>query len=116
MVELLLQLLRVGDLVLLGPPRGGHRVGLLLDLGQLALQLAEPVARPRIGLALQRLALDAQLQQAAVELVQLLGLAVDLHAQPARRLVHQVDRLVGQEAVGDVAVRQRGGRDQRAVG
>ena len=31
------------------------------------------------------------------------------------RLVDQVDRLVGQEAVGDVAVRERGGGDQRAV-
>ena len=30
-------------------------------------------------------------------------------------LVDQVDRLVGQEAVGDVAVRERGGGDQRAV-
>ncbi len=31
------------------------------------------------------------------------------------RLVDQVDRLVGQEAVGDVAVRQRRSRDDRAV-
>ena len=47
----------------------------------------------------------------AVELVELLGLGIDLHAQARRRLVHQVDGLVGQEAVGDVAVRQRRRRD-----
>ena len=53
---------------------------------------------------------------APVQLVQFLGLAVDLHAQPARRLVDQVDRLVGQEAVGDVAVGERRRGHQRAVG
>ena len=45
-----------------------------------------------------------------------LRLRVDLHLQPRRRFVHQVDRLVREEAVGDVAVRQRRRRDQRAVG
>ena len=47
---------------------------------------------------------------------ELFGLGVDLHFQPRRRLVDQVDRLVGQEPVGDVAVRQRCRRDQGAVG
>ena len=47
---------------------------------------------------------------------ELLGLRVDLHFQPRRRLVDQVDRLVGQEPVGDVTVRQRCRRDQGAVG
>ena len=41
---------------------------------------------------------------------------VDLHPQPGGRLVDQVDRLVGQEARGDVAVGQRRRRDQRGVG
>ena len=40
---------------------------------------------------------------------------VDLHAQLRRRLVHEVDRLVGQEAIGDVAVRQHRGGHQRRV-
>ena len=44
------------------------------------------------------------------------GLDLDLHPQPRRGLVHQVDRLVGQEAVGDVAVAQRRRRDQRGIG
>src|SRR3546814_5373753 len=46
----------------------------------------------------------------------LLGLRFDFHTDAARGLVHQVDRLVGQEAVGDIAVRQRRRGDDRAVG
>lgn len=38
-----------------------------------------------------------------------------LHARLRRRLVHEVDRLVGQTAVGDVAVRQAHGRLQSLV-
>ena len=45
-----------------------------------------------------------------------LRLRVDLHLQARRRFIDQVDRLVRKEAVGDVAVRQRRRRDQRAVG
>jgi hypothetical protein len=40
----------------------------------------------------------------SIDLVQLLGLGVDLHAQTAGGLVDQVDGLVGQEAIGDVAM------------
>ena len=47
---------------------------------------------------------------------ELFRLGIDLHLQPRRRLVDEVDRLVGQEAVGDVAMRQRRRGDQRAVG
>ena len=50
-------------------------------------------------LLLQRLALDLELDDAALEPVHLLGLGVDLHADARRGLVDQVDRLVGQLAV-----------------
>ena len=60
-------------------------------------------------------ALDLELAHAAVDLVQLDRHGVDLHAQPRGRLVDQVDRLVGQVAVGDVAAREHGGGDQRRV-
>ena len=36
--------------------------------------------------------------------------------KPRRRLVDEVDRLVGQEAVGDVAVGEHGGGDERRIG
>ena len=55
------------------------------------------------------------LYAAALDLVDLLRQRVDLDPQPARRLVHQVDRLVGKEAVADVAVRQGRRRHERVV-
>ena len=64
----------------------------------------------------QRLPLDLELDDAPLDLVDLERQAVDLDAQAARGLVHQVDRLVGQEAVADVAVGERGGGHQRVVG
>src|SRR2546427_5863028 len=48
-----------------------------------------------------RSTLDLELHDAALDLVDLLGHRVDLHPDAGRRLVHEVDRLVGQEAVGD---------------
>ena len=44
------------------------------------------------------------------------GFEFDRHAQSRRGLVHQVDRLVGQKAVGDVAVGEGRRGDDRAVG
>ena len=78
------------------------------------LERLQPVLRARIALLLERLLLDLQPHDLAVDRVELFRLGIDLHLQPRRRLVDQVDRLVGQEAVGDVAVRQRRGRDDRA--
>ncbi len=57
----------------------------------------------------------SQLHHAPVDLVDLGRHGVDLDADLRGGLVDQVDRLVGQEAVGDVAVRERRGGDQRAV-
>ena len=63
----------------------------------------------------RRRELDLQLHHAPVHLVDLGGHRVDLDAHPRGGLVDQVDRLVGQEAVGDVAMGERGGGDQRVV-
>ena len=107
LVELGLQLLRVGELALLGIPARGQVGRTLLELLQLLLEVLQARLRARIGFLLQRLLLDAQPHDLAVDRVELFRLGIDLHLQPRRRLVDQVDRLVGQEAVGDVAVRQR---------
>ena len=53
---------------------------------------------------------------APVEPVELLGLGVDLHADARRRLVDQVDRLVGELPIRDVAVRERGRGHDRGIG
>ena len=67
-------------------------------------------------LLLHGLTLDLQLDQPAVELVHHLGLAVDLDLDLGRGLVDQVDGLVGQKAVGDVAVAQLSGSHDGRVG
>ena len=63
--------------------------------------------RGLVLLLLQGLALDLELDDLALDLVDLGRQAVDLDPQAAGGLVHEVDGLVGQEAVGDVAVRER---------
>ena len=103
------------ELVLLRLPLGGHLVGLELQVVEFDFQLFQAVLGGGVGFALQRLALDLQLHQAAVDLVQRLGLGVHRHADAAGGFVHQVDGLVGQEAVGDVAVGEGGGGDDGAV-
>src|SRR4051812_775423 len=113
----------VGDLLL--ADGGTLRVALaplplLLELALLVGQLALGVAEVR-GL-LELLRLDRGLLRAARLLDLLLELPVhgrgghrlDAHARGG--LVDEVDRLVGQLPVGDVPVRELGGRLQRLVG
>ena len=115
-IQLFLYLGLGADLVLFRLPALGQLRGLLFEVRELLFQLAEPVLRRRVLLFLQCLALDLELDDAPVEILDFFGLGLDLHADSARRFVHQVDGLVGQEAVGDVAIAERRGRDERAVG
>ena len=105
LLELLLQLGDRADRLLLALPLGVHRGRALALLGQRRARAARaarpcPDRRPRV----ERLQLDLQLHDVPVDLVDLGRLGVDLHPDPRGGLVDEVDRLVGQEAVGDVAV------------
>ena len=82
---------------------------------ELLLESREAFLAGLVALLLQCFALDLELADAPVDLVELGGHRVDLHAQLRGGLVDQVDGLVGQEAIGDVAGRQRRGRDERRV-
>ena len=57
-----------------------------------------------------------ELNDAAVEFVHLLGFAVQLHFNAAGSFVNQINRFVGQETVGDVAVAQFRGGNNGGVG
>ena len=87
-----------------------------LAVGQLALGVAQ------VGRLLELLGLDRGLLGAPGLLDLLLEVSVDrrlrhrLDPHPRSRLVDQVDRLVGQETVGDVAVGELGGGAQGIVG
>ena len=114
-LDLLTQRAQRADRFLLALPACAQGVGLLFELRQLLLELLQPFARRGVGFLLERLALDLQLHDSARHLVELGRHGVDLGAQLGRRLVDEVDGLVGQEAVGDVALRQHGRGDDGAV-
>src|SRR5207253_204362 len=63
-----------------------------------------------------RFLLHLQPDDFPVDRIEFFRLGIVLHLQPRRGLIEQVDRLVGQETVGDVAVRQRGRGHQRGIG
>jgi hypothetical protein len=94
---------RLDGFLLLVPVRG-EAILLLFQIRKLLFQLLEPFHRRLVRFFSQRLALDLELHDAPFDFVELRGHGVDLHAQPRRRFVDEVNRLVGQEAVGDVAV------------
>ena len=112
---LFLQLPRALDGVLLVLPLGLEPLRLFTQVRQLLFELLETLSRAAVGFLAQRLPLDLQLHGAAGDLVELRRHRVDLHAQLRRRLVHQVDGLVRQESVGDVAVRQHCRGHERRV-
>ena len=80
------------------------------------LDLLAPLFGGLVLLLSQRGQLDFELRNLALDFIDLLRQRVDRDPQPRGSLVDQVDRLVGQEPVGDIAMRQRRGRDQRVVG
>ena len=83
---------------------------------QRVLQRGETLFRRLVLFLLERFLLDLELDDAALELVEHLGLGVDLHADARAGFVDQVDGLVGQLTVGDVAMRERRRRDDGRVG
>src|SRR5436190_4903058 len=88
-----------------------------LGLGLGDLLLDEAAARlPRgVLLPLQPEALDLELAPLPLERVDLDRHAVELDPEPGGRLVDQVDRLVRELPVGEIALRHDRGRDERGV-
>ena len=111
----------VGDLLLADDRAGALLAGapLLLELALLGGELALLVAE--VGGLLELLGLDRGLLGAPRLVDLVLEIAVDgrlrhrLDPQPRGGLVDQVDGLVGQEALGDVAVGEIGGGGERLV-
>ncbi len=102
--------LLLGLPALLEASQSFFRIG---DLG------CEPITALLAGgvlLLLQRELLHGHAVHLAAQLIDLLGGGVDLHPQPGRRLVDQVDGLVRKLAARDVAVGELSGGHQRPVG
>ena len=116
LVDLLPQVTDLVEALLLGLPPRLEPAQLLLGVGELAVQPAQPLDGAAVGLLLQGEPLHLHPVHGPAELIDLLRGRVDLHPQPRRGLVDQVDGLVGKLTRRDVAVRQRRGRDQSPVG
>jgi hypothetical protein len=112
---LLLQASRLLYRLLLFLPVGGQPPAVFLEVSQLLLEPREAFGGGLVRLLPQRRSLDFELHDAAFDLVELRRHRVDLHAQLRRGLVDQVDRLVRQEPIRDVAVREDRRRHQRRV-
>ena len=82
---------------------------------QRVFQGAQALARRLVGLFLERLALDLELNDAPIQLVERLRLRIDLHANQRTRLVDQIDGLVRQLPIRDIAMRQRRRRDDGRI-
>ena len=115
LVELLLEVAHAVEARALALPHGGEAAQLLLLVRELLLEGLQPLLRGGIGLLRQGHLLHLEAVDGALQLIDLDGCGVDLHAQAGGGLVDQVDRLVRQLPVRDVPVRQARGRHQRGV-
>ncbi len=91
-------------------------VGFALQLGELLFEQRHALLRGLVFFFAHRLALDLELDHAPIQLVHRLGLGVDLDLDFGRGFVDQVDGLVGQKAIRDVAVAELGRGDDGRVG
>ena len=106
-LHLLLVLLNLVDELALTFPLGTELLLLFAEVGDFLVELGELIPSGRTAghrnLSPDALALDFELSQTAHDFVQFLRHAVTLHAQLGSSLVHQVNGLVWQEALADVA-------------
>ena len=114
-LDLLADPLRLADVLLFPLPARFHFIKLRAQVGKLLADAAEMLLGELIGLLFQGGLLDLELHNFARDLVKLGGHRVHLGFDKGAGLVDQVDRLVGQETVGNIAVGQRCGCDQRGI-
>jgi len=114
-LDLLLESADPLDAGLLAIPPAAEFATALLQLCHFGFQPVEALQRIGVRLPLHGLALDGELSDLALNLVQDDGEAVNLHPEHTCGLIHKVDGLIGQEPVRDVPVRQRRRSNQGRV-
>ena len=115
LLELFLQLARALNGVLFLLPMRAQLVLLLLQIGELFLELPR---RSCDGLSVSLRSASRSISSCMMRRCtssSSAGIESISIRSSRRRFVHQIDRLVGQESIGDVAVRQHRGRHQRRV-
>ena len=116
MLDFLAELLHLADGVFLVFPPRLHGVKLLAHIGQLFLNDAQALTRERVVLLFERGLLDFMLHDAAAHVVQLLRHGIHLGANGRTGLIHQVDGLIRQKTIRNIAIGERRGGDQRLIG
>ena len=114
-LELAFQLADGGDGVLFRLPVRGHGCLLLAEVRELGFQPLQPLDRGGVGLFLEGDAFDLELAHPAGDHVDLSRHGVDLDAEPACRLVDEVDGLVREEPARHVPIREHRGRYEGSV-
>ena len=114
-LQLLAELLDLADGVFFVFPLGLLGVELVPQFGQLLPDLGQMLLGQGIILFFQGGLFDFVLDDLPLDHVQLGGHGVNFGADHGAGLVDQVNGLIGQEAVGDIAVGEGGGGDDGAV-
>ncbi len=92
------------DGLLLDRPAGIEFAGGFPQVGQIFFQVGQTFLGGFVFFFLQGLPFNFQLHDRAVHFIQRLGLGVDLRAETGRSFINQVNGLIGEVAVGDIAV------------
>ena len=103
--NLLLQDLYIGNALLFILPLGTHGSVFFLQCSQFFFQSFQTSCRCLVGFLAQSLLFNFQLHDFAADFVQFCRHAVDFRTNSGSRFVHQVDGLVRQKTVADIAVR-----------
>ena len=113
--ERLLRLADLSDGLLLGRPAGAQPARLFAQAGELLFDLRQALVRFFRLFLRQRALLDFERDDPPLDLVDLDRQGIHFGPQPRGSLVDEVDGLVRKEAVGDVAVGEPCGGDERGV-
>ena len=90
-------------------------VELCLQLRQFFVDFGQPLPRSFIGFLLQRFPFNLKLHLPPQNFVQLSRHRIDLRPQLGSRFIHQVDRLIRQEPVGNIPLAQNRRCHQRGI-
>ena len=116
LIDLLSQRAEIADCILLIIPLCLPGRELLVQVCQLLLKVLKSLLGRSIRLLLQRSLLDLKLHDLPVHFIKLCRHGIQLGLDLGTCLIHQVDRLVRQEPVGDISVGEGGCSHQCAVG
>ena len=113
--DLLPELPHLVDRLLLGLPLGSHRVGSLFQVCELFPQGGQSIAAGLVLFLFEGGFLDLEAHDPSGGFVEIGGQRIDLRPDHGACLIDEVDRLVWQESIADVAIGQYRRSDQGAV-